>query len=244
MASYTIPEEIIGVPLFVPDTYDFFSIESAGLPNGDDCLVVHGDVDASYLAFQAAPTFAIDVLHHGEVGLTLPNNGWSMTMWLKCPAASPAGGVMVGCMNINSTLLDTDSLDGNKAFAVYARTGASMGFVRSPLNNVASPDSSKTNHSNFTFPTSLWTLLTINIDKAASVTDSIYLNKNASATASDTAANSGGGGSYTANQYLCIGGYGTAQTGRAEEWRIGKWAFHDHPLNLTERSILYDTMAP
>lgn len=55
MANYTIPEEVIGIPLFVPEANDYFSIEPAGMPNGDPCLVVHGDVSRDYKAYQVAP---------------------------------------------------------------------------------------------------------------------------------------------------------------------------------------------
>ena len=54
----------------------------------------------------------------------------------------------------------------------------------------------------------------------------------------------GGGTAPAANQRICIGSYSKLgnMNGANVEWRMGKWAFHDHELNQTERAILYNAM--
>lgn len=240
MASYNIPEEVIGVPLFVPEANDFFSIEDSGLPNGDPCLVIHGDVSTDYKAYQPAPTLDPNILkaREGE----LPD--WSMTCWLKVTnlgSGSGSGPVMFGCSNSAVTSGWGNSRNNNMKFLVgpYNTNGVSVNLQ--PGNNVASPTSSMNgyifNNSIWNSVSGQWHLFTLNIIDG---TVAAYINEN-TASSSDTFF-TGLGTGLSSGMYLHIGSYSNSLVGRGDEWRMAKWAFHDHPLNQTERKLLYDTM--
>ena len=247
MASYTIPEEITGIPLFVPDTYDFFSIESAGMPNGDDCLKVLGGTDRSYKAFQNAQTLSPNAF-------LSRTSEWAMSFWFKGGNITPAGAgvrsdeVLFGVM----TAAWTGSVDGSTgssgpAFDYvwfvghYSAGGGSscgIGFVRGKQQ--INPGQIDTQGVGAADAANTWKLVTINV--TADGPASLYLDDATSgATGSDPI---NGGIGMNAGQKLGVGSYSTAvgPNGRQGDWYLGKLAFHDHVLNSTERALLYHAM--
>src|SRR5262245_27474684 len=82
MATYTIPEEVIGIPLYVPSAYDRFAVETSAMPNGDSCLRIDGNL-GSYRAFQAAQTIT------PKIFLSRTAGPWACTFWVKGPSTDP-----------------------------------------------------------------------------------------------------------------------------------------------------------
>lgn len=246
MPSYVIPEEVTGVPLFVPEANDFFSIEDGGLPNGDPCLVVHGDVSNNYKAYQLAPTLSKDIFHLREGSLT---GGWAMTCWLKLSNLSvPANGrPMFGCSNSVASGGFTYGRNNNIKFLVGTRNTNGIAVTLQPGNDVVSPSSAMNcyiyNNSAWNAVSGQWHLFTMNVYPSGGFyggLTAVFLNDSNSSVSDSYGIGLGGG--ISATQYLHIGPYSNNYVGRADEWRMAKWAFHDHPLNQTERTLLYDTM--
>ena len=244
MASFEIPEEVIGVPLFVPSDYNFFSVEAAGMPNGDSCLVVHGDVNRAYKAFQTPQVVTPAIF----TDLAVIN--WSMTLWLKLGALTNDTSLnltqsLITCQTIDAAQVTAAAAHGNaavvdnKSLFALVHQGTSGVYFRRFCGGGFNTGSAAAGSGNLT--PSMWTMLTFNITSTTNC--DCYVNDSA------TPASSGSGGifySQTANtlRKFCIGAYSNAvqANGRNGEWRIGKLAFHNHALNLTERSLLYHAM--
>lgn len=242
MASYEIPEEIIGVPLFVPDGHDYFSIESGGMPNGDDCLVVHGDVSPYYKAFQPAPSVSPDLFRDRTAG------GWAMVFWFRGGLVTVVGtpfSPLNAVIAVTSSTFTGNTVGGNANTSGYGRqTGAtgivwgvgasnnSLGFGRPVTSQV-------TANWGTTITDNQWHMLVLNRNS----NNSFALYKDNDATAVDTMTGSTASGA-ASDPFLCIGSYsdnGDCQ-GRPGEYRLGKLSFHDHVLDQTERSLLWNAM--
>lgn len=249
MTTFTIPEVVIGVPLWVPNSHDFFTVET-GMPNGDSCLAVHGNVNNTYKAIIKAPTLAKDIFNVSNHTMGLD---WSMSCWLKLKnlSVSASTDVMLGC----STYATTTFSEGGRDIQTPLLMGPSFtsGFkvFREPLNNISSPDNQKAvlaeNVTGWDAFQDYWHLFVFNIATTGTpgsvlVTGTVWLDTYANAFASDTAGNANTSGVFGAPRYLHIGAYGNGMVGRGDEWRIGKWAFHDHLLSQSERLSMYQTM--
>lgn len=267
MSSYTLSEEIVGVPLFVPTDYDYFSIETAGLPNGDDCLKVLGATNRNGKAFQPAQVVSPNLFK------TRTAAGWAMVFWLKVPTSIAGSGLTNGnygrmadtFMSVSSpTLIGTGpngdgsagdysrapgnpyGLDGREY--IWAVAAGSSGSTRNRLayiaprneSGVAAGNSAYALADNVAFDNA-WHMWTLNVGAGA-----VEWYK-------DNQSTPPGGGtmdpvdtanmSIPTNLFFCIGGgYAAVQTGPAVDWFIGKVSFHSHVLNATERGLLYNAM--
>lgn len=267
MASFTIPELIIPGGLFVPDEYNYFSIESGGLPNGEDCLVVHGDVSQNYKAFQKAPVLSPDLMNSKSAV------GWAMSFWLKLgnlthasagyqsnhhligvmgrTAANPANGAGTGLMSVTPSWSSptTDSISTNHLWGLVSHSNSAgnpvcrVGFINQTHYRNAGLSGGQSNNWSTALTVDTWQQIIINFPVPAYTTPAGYLN-----TTAVTGAHSSGGFAslpvITDPMYFCIGSYSdtTEMNGRGGEWRIGKLAFHDTLLTLTDASMLYNAM--
>lgn len=253
MGSFTMPETILGVPLWVPATFDYFDIEAAAMPNGDPCLAVRGDVNTSYKAFQAAPTMSpYNICNLSDMtSLASTGNAWSMSIWLKLAnlaANAPSNALMFGCSAEDANgFWNTTGRNATTPFIMGAGSGAKnvWEIYREPLNNISSPDGPKTIHLSGSWENfqDYWHLFVFTIERTATpeLLANVYLDTYSSQT-SDTASISGTPGSYSSPRYLYLGGYPLSSVGRADLWRCAKWAFHDHKLTQAERQSMWDAM--
>jgi hypothetical protein len=254
MASYTIPEEIIGVPLFVPDAHDFFSIGAGEMPNGDDCLVVHGDVSPDYKAFQVAPVLSPNIFYDRTYNTVL--NNMSIVFWLKCSPITFSGSgynqsIMFAPMQYTaapSSITDPEwmrsvggsganwvvhsGVSGANQPTIYKRSASSGGGASADFSWWTSD-----------IPTDTWTQIVMT--PGTDVDSGLWVNDEAVRRASWTASGDGTFATLTVpNQFFTIGSFSDHPNlqGRADEWRIGKLSFHAGKLNLTQRSLLYNAM--
>ena len=239
MASFTIPEEIIGIPLFVPSAYNFFEIETGGMPNGDDCLIVRGDLSTTYRAFQAAPLgLTPDIFANST-----PTSNWSMTIWFKGSTVVGASfnGAILTVQN-QSGITPNGNTDINTAlyFRWYGTSGiAATRNVRTGISPSSAGNCLIYNNTKAALTDGNWHLLTLIYTSDGNL--AIYFDKEATSFSSDGANN--GASIDFSQQYLSLGNYsGVSPGGRAGLYRIGKLGFHSGALNLTQRSILYNTM--
>ena len=243
MAGFTIPEQVLGIPLFVPEHFNYFQIEEDSMPNGDSCLVVNGAVSDTYRALIAAPTMSRNIFHTGDTN----GNDWSMSCWLKLAnlsSAPAAGAMMLGC----STQFSASPFNGarNLGFPLAMGPSGTNGFIvtREPLNNVASPASSQTEQISHVWDMfqDFWFLFVITgVSAGGTATLTAYLDSHPEPMVAD-GASTGVVGAYTSPRYLHLGAYHGSATGRADQWRIGKWAFHDHALTSAERMSMWQEM--
>jgi hypothetical protein len=253
MSRFTMLEQVIGVPLWVPDAHDFFEIEEEALPNGDPCLVMRGDINAGYKAFMKAPVMSKDVLNTSD---HQAGREWSMSCWLKLVnlgSAAPGNAQMFGCSTYADTATDgTTGQLPNQPFMVQANNVNGFYVSRWGLNNGGADAqqrirfTAQTGNLGFTMFQDYWFLFVLNFTQSFSspnytVTGQVYLDTYASGMNSDTAVGAASG-VYNSPRYLHIGGYGSAQTGRADLWRMAKWAFHDHALTQAERIEMWQAM--
>jgi hypothetical protein len=241
MASYTIPEQVIGVPLFVPDGYDQFSVVTGGMPNGDDCLRVRGDL-GTYKAFQKAGS---EDIFDNPANTSLVG---AMSFWIKSPAGPTAGTsnnnngnfVIITCESQASPVANTNV--GEYAWQVFAFSTAQVGGRRS-----SSTGTNQFTANLGTTPTrnDAWHLIVMNWGISA---PKLEMYSDLDLTTGQTGARVTGAITATTPLYLCIGGYGLGMglgaTGGqwAQDFQLGKLAFHDHALNDTERALLYYAM--
>lgn len=251
MASYTLPEQITGIPLFVPDENDFFSIGVAAMPNGDDCLVVRGDLSTDYKAFQRSQVLSPPVFTSRTYATVL--NVMSIVVWVRCSALTFAGSgfsqaIMFAVMNaLAAPLSITDT--------VWARTSA-VWFVSAGTSSVNTVRMSKFSASSGVgasasaealVPTDTWTMLTFIPGSPTDPFSGVFVNDEVTrpSTAIWTAANDGTfPATVQPNQFFSIGSYTTHANlkSRADQWRMGKLSFHSGKLNATERALLYNAM--
>ena len=232
MASYTIPEEIIGVPLFVPDAHDYFEIVSGGMPNGDDCLRVRGDISADYKAFQSAPVTSPNI--------SANNTSWAMTVWLKMPSGTVTGSAFyntcfLSMMNANQA--SSGGASSNGIFSFTCGNTNTVAFKRGVLDN--------TSGAYFVVASTVirdgtWHFVSVNVPDSTQ-TGTMHIDNEDDPSGSDTQSNST---APNAGLFLCIGKYSNAAgpTAYAADYQIGKIAFHDHHLDQTERSLLWESM--
>lgn len=249
MTTFTIPEEVIGIPLWVPTTNDFFTVEAAGMPNGDPALVVHGDVNDTYKAFMQAPVMSpVDVFNVGDM---FAARQWSMSCWIKLNAnlgVSGSGDVMLGCSTYNATGLFAGSRNLQAPLLLGPNATSGFQYFREVLNNVASPTSAQAilaaNATGWSCFQSYWHMLVFNMQTVGSFDPqgSVMLDTYENAFGFDGSGGTSPSGSYGGPRYLHVGAYNNGGTGRADEWRLAKWAFHDHILSAAERLLMYQTM--
>ena len=70
----------------------------------------------------------------------------------------------------------------------------------------------------------------------------LYLDCQPAAILSDSYSGSAVSGAFNSGQFVHLGPHGPGHTGRNDVWEIGKWAFHDHALTLSERVSMYNAM--
>jgi hypothetical protein len=268
MASVTIPEEIVGIPLFVPSSNNFFSVESGGLPNGEDCLKVLGGTSRDYKAFQNAETLVPDVFRSVL-------SRWSMTFWYKASNITGAStdGInqfLMGVMNnlyapsISAPSVAAFAGNANVIWAITASPGNSVSGNRIQFSMWLTSSFGPTVHYGIFLDTPLtagsWNLITITVECLAvggstyGLGGNLYIDDSPTAAASHGNANGVGypglpsrfGTSPPISPvlYFSLGSYsdGGAANGRDGDWYLGKLAFHDHILNATERASLFLAM--
>jgi len=262
MTSYNIPEEIVGVPLFVPTAHSFMNIEAGGMPNGDDCLKLLGATNRDYKAFQPVQTVSPDLFRARNVGTA--GVGWSMSFWFKGGNITGINGftnsnqILFGVMNSAQTHTaafwsTSDENFSNVMWAVTHWGGASscgIGYFHPYGINGSGTIGSHTLNGGAALSPNAWHLIVINVLPYAvlgtSVNSRMYFDLDTTGTALSVLddISSMSATSATTNAYFCIGSYsdGTNMNGRDGDWFLGKLAFHDHILNSTERAFLYDEM--
>lgn len=244
MPSYNIPETVVGTDLFVPESDDQFTVNVGGLPNGDDCLTIHGDVDQGYRAYQGAQTVA------GNPFTSRTDFNWSMSFWYKSEAlpVSPGSGyrcdnTLFGVMNANYQpatpgQIDTSYGTGynhNILWAMVSVGTTGLGFIR-PLNGSTYGAGPLT--LSVASLTPGWHHIVVNITNASR--GQMFVD--ATLVSDDSSGNMAGGG--ISNGFFSLGAYSqlTGVAGRGAEHDIGKLYFHNHALSETERQTLYTAM--
>lgn len=226
MPSYTIPEEIVGIPFFVPSANDFFSVDVGGLPNGEDCLIIHGDTSRNFKAFMEAPTLTPNVFKSKTAV-------HSQVFWLKAPTTvtsnANAGEHIMMCVQ-EPTDGQTNPSFSSGTWCIGAGGNTGRIQFKQGVNGLSlNVDGARTGG---------WKMITITNNGTSC---SVYLDDVEAAVATGAIA----GTAVTATGLMvCIGAYSDigSVNGYEHEWRLGKWSFHDHVLNATERAILYNTM--
>ena len=99
--AYTIPETIVGVPLFVPDTHNTISLEAAGMPNGNPCLRVRGDSDPDFLMFHRGKQTPTKLQQWTDT-IVSDTTGISMTFWIKVADPGTPSGVLMSCKSFET----------------------------------------------------------------------------------------------------------------------------------------------
>ena len=227
MASYTIPEEVTGIPFFVPDGHDYFEIVSGGLPNGDPSLRVRGDISADYKAFCPLPVTS------PNIGAN--NTSWAFSCWAKLPATGGTGSDFTHLI-LSAMRGDFASTGpGSTSFiSLNAWTTPQIGFVRAIGSAGASQFAIRGGVRNNT-----WTLLTVNVPNT-SQTGAFYQNESTVVGFDTQTAQA----NPSSPLYLAIGKYSSMSgpTSWPVDFQIAKIAFHDHHLNATERSLMWNAM--
>lgn len=250
MASYTLPERIVGTSLFVPDTNDFFEIGTGvdALPNGDDCLIVRGDLDPGYRAFQ--PTQVVSPAVFTSKAYTVFNNQ-SIVFWVKCsvpPAFSGVGINQAIMMQIstptwNPTTVSSFDHQGGTIWTLAANSSSINELTI--YKNTASSGGGASTSFNFTVPVDTWTMVTI--IPGASAGSGVFLNDSATNVGGSWASGDGTfpNTSITSPSFFSIGHYsdGANLKNRADRWSMGKLSFHSGKLNQTQRALLHNAMA-
>lgn len=226
MPAYTIPEEIVGIPLFVPEANDFFSVDSGGLPNGEDCLTIHGDINRNYKAFMTPPALTPNVFR-SKTAIH------SQVFWLRATGAAPSntnsGEHAMMCIQ-ESIDAQTNPANSTGTWHIGAVSGGTgrISYRQGNSGATLSIDGARTGN---------WKMITITND---GTTLRAYIDDSETVVSAAIA----GSAITWGNQVLCIGAFSDngALNGYEHEWRLGKWQFFDHVLNVTERAILYYTM--
>ena len=263
MASFTIPEDIIPGALYVPNDNEFFEITSGGMPNGDDCLRCRGDINPRYKAFQQPVTVSPDIFNSRVA------SGWAMSFWAKTSAITIANAgcqsdkMMFGMMSRNASnpkgfgyFEEQPSATGTNAatygmlWAVTARAvsggGSSqnkIGFIRQ--RTIRAATTSAGGRSDIWDSGSLttgWNQIIINFPVPTGTAPYGFVNT----TRVDGYVTGSFDGTLTTvgPLYFCIGSYSDTSllNGRADDWSIGKLAFHDTLLTLTDAALMYNDM--
>lgn len=240
-----IEEEIANNDLTIVN--DYFENEAASLPNGDTALLVRGDLSATHKATRAVPTLSPDIFNVGDVTL---NNDWAMTAWVKFPQFS--GGTydqhLFGATVPGMAAWVNNTRNPGAPLLMMVQGLGGFRFFRDPLNNNAnaSPNSAHVLQTTLTEAawTDRWVLVTINVSAPVAnlITVSTYYDSFENSLGTDTADGTGASGSYTSGRLLHIGAVRTLGTGWPGQWRMAKWAFHDHQLTQAERRAMVQAM--
>lgn len=253
MASHYLPETVLDLELFIPETNDFFSIDAGGMPNGDDCLTVHGNVSRNYKAFVNASTLTPNIF------LSRSDGPWAMSFWFK------GANITYSTITVSQTLFavmnslcQNGGTDAGQVWTVSSTAGvaATANPIRfhqqrsSPTTGTGSYDGSVLVAQN------KWIFVVINKPfnttggSGNNAVGTMYTRAEDAERETPTTLTGAGSGSGSGSpgigpgMKLCIGAYsdiGNAN-GRDGEWRLGKLAFHDHMLTLTERSLMFNSM--
>lgn len=228
---FTIPEEIIPSTLTVPDANNYFDIEEGGLPNGDACLVVHGDVNRNYKAHQAALTLTPNVF------LSRSSGPWSLSFWFKCASATDPAATFGG---ISQTLMGVQSAAGPSSYSDTINYVWNIGAVNigaTPYIALSMGDGGTIHYTPVGVRDGQWHLIVYTFASGGTGAINSYV---------DTLAASGSGSAKSGTaawtgMNFSIGAYGAHANSASynKEWRIAKLAFHDHVLTLAERQALY-----
>jgi hypothetical protein len=247
MASFQLEENVIGIPLFVPDAYNFFSIDPGGMPNGDDCLIIHGDVNTSYKAFQRAQTVSPNLFVSKDYATVLTQ--MAIVFWIKSSPVTISGSglntaIIMSVMLNTAAPSSTSSSTWMQDASVWTIAASSTGTNQLGMYKITAASGGGSGGQFLaTPPTDTWTMVTMNPSQATD--GGIYLNDNASPT---QAWSTSGNGTFpttsVANCFFSLGSYANHAnlSGRSGEYRLGKLSFHDHHLNATERALLYNAM--
>lgn len=235
-----IDELIEGVGLLVPEGFDQFDVNSGGLPNGDDSIIVRGNVSQTYRAFVDVSGVVPDF-----TSLAPTSPLWSLSMWLKLGATSDLGtpstaAFMLGVMSQNAV---TGPFNYNAPFPVNGR--ASWRICAGGTNDVGFGATWKTNATTYrrtykldTLSTGDWHLYVVRSgDPCAVAIDDNGFNNGSADSGAFTSP-------YVVSNRLSIGNPADAggHDGRPGEWEIGKICFHDNPLDDDDVQLLYDAM--
>jgi len=251
MASFTLDEQIIGIPLFVPDARGFFAIDSGGMPNGDNCLIVQGNVNSTYLAYQNVPTTVPPLF------TTRNPADWSMSFWYKS-GALPAVVNQRVLMTIGNPLANANTY----SFGIAAGSANRLHTIHTTqlllptrygiqgsrtLNSTANQTGASVTGQIRTVDDNNWHLIVMNWPErtAAPGTPTAYIDLDTVGSVGNSGSQLSAGSSViTTPQYFSIGCLSALQTALDIEYRLGKIAFHNHLLNATERALLYNSMVP
>jgi len=263
MTSFAIPEEIIPGKIFVPSDNNFFEIGTGSLPNGQDSLVVRGDLDRNFKAFQVAQTLSPDIFN------TRTAVGWSMSFWVKIGAITLTGTgfhsdqFLFGVMSLNASNSHTSPLittapsvsgaNGQIPHLLWGVVGhcsssgvsqSRIGFVKQThFRGAPGLSGGQSDNISFSLTANTWTQIIINLPSPAYTAPTGFANLSSVSGVHDN----GGFSSLilvTGTQYLCIGSYGdgSQMNGRSGQWEIAKLAFHPTVLTITEATALYNAM--
>ena len=186
--------------------------------------------------FTSAPSLTPSIL-----GVTAVS--WSITLWIKCPGGTTVGtgqvtNVILGIMNAEMT---NGTFNTNMAWALQGYSTNAIAFTKGTTgggNNVFSVLTPPTGPNIVRDDT--WKMVTIHIPQVG-ITGAIYVNNESVPAVTDV--HSAQSASLP-GQFLCIGAYSQPMTYLARDYQLGKIAFHDHMLNQTERSLLYESVVP
>lgn len=236
-----ITEVIEGVPLFASGSDDQFEIEAAGMPNGDDCLLVRGDLSTDYRAFaDLAGAFTPDITAQVPFGGTI-------IVWLKLDAISDLGSpittanTIMGCMDVDAPLHDVSSFttSGSVVSWVLAAGGVDGLDIEFGSSWKSSGGTKQGRGAIRTLTADTWHMVAVSYDGIAiamSIDGDAYSGSVGSSTT--TASSSSGSTEFGIGPRSTEAGV----AGRPGQWRLGKLSFHDHVLTTPDLQQLYTAM--
>ncbi len=267
MASFIIPEDIIPGGLFVPDANNFFEIGAGSLPNGEDSLVVRGDLSRDYKAFQRAPVVSPSLFRDKNVV------GWAMSFWIKLPAvtstktghmseqilfapmarttvnnSTPASDGLIVTTPVQSGSLEVPHMTWavTRYYSTSSGSHCKLGFINQ-LRRRTSGTTAQGNGISWNTPEltpDTWHQIVINIPSPLNTPPTGYVNTTPVAGTYHSGVTSLADVTNTDPTYMCIGSYSdlNAMNAPDNQWEIAKLAFHGAPLTLTDVAMLYDAM--
>lgn len=222
----TIDESINNADLSINPTYDFFTVNSTGLPDLSPCLVVQpGDSRA----FGPAPTLTPNLMKQGGQG------PFSVSFWVKTNNIENSKAYRFGVQNTSAgALMTLDNplvvevsihTSGISAVTLYYMGGAQASWGLGVDNQLG------------------WNFYVVRVPAPGQ--NVTYYRNNAVDFATPGAATvPAGTPTYNGTQQGFIGrasASASSNTGTNDKY-IGKWCFHNHLLTLTECQMLYLAM--
>ena len=232
MASVTIPEEVLGAELFVPSqSASYFEVDSGGMPNGDDCLRIRGDLSGgAHRAFMDTPTTTPNI--------SVDGTGYSFSFWINGPTTGHTSSRQLFGIENSSAGFNPTSTTPDRLLTVYSVGTTGQVSVRRGLYGATS--SYYTGMIILSSMTANWQFVVVYIPPSGSTEGSVYNNDNT--TRSDwTTQLYTWTSSIGANMKFVIGGY-ARDNGITTDVRIGKLAFHEGELTQTQRLLLWNSM--